>query len=651
MKNHIVRTVLLCIALFCLFACENIADNTGEKGIPVKAVRVDPETAEVQPGLTRQFAASVEGEGEDLPDQAVTWSIAGDKPAGAAIDSTGFLALPENAEPDTTFTIRATSLADTSKHGSAVVTVVAPPPVAIPVKRVVVNPETAEVQPGQTQRFSAIVEGEGEALPDQRVVWSIAEDSPAGAAIDATGLFTLPANAEPGATFTIRATSSADNSKHGSAVVTVTAPPPPAVPVRRVLVSPRTASVQQGLTQQFSEQVEGAGTETPGQSVTWSIIGEHHPETIVDGGLLTVSVGETADTVFTLRATSVEDSTKYGSATVTVLEAPAIESIAIEPAETTVAQGGVRSFGAYIMVKGNASKTVVWELVAPDGKAEGTTMNPSTGVLTVAGDEQTGRVFTIRVRSVFDPSKTAEGTVTVAENMPLPSLTGSCWFWPSLQLYFISSDRVMLYSVGGYYPYQGSPFQYNYPAQGYAYSYTYDSAKKTGYIKDMGEYSGGDLLAFEIPPDNQDLYFPNYKSYGHSANFTTLRPAPAGGYTLAPLPGSPSAANMTGTLWKGEISGTDFGGIAPGKHPVFIYFDTAAHAYITRTYDVDTTAEKLREFSYTCVDGTGTINNDVGTFTVQSAANTLTFTDFPAAYNPNGDPPDREAVVFSRISY
>jgi hypothetical protein len=276
-------------------------------------------------------------------------------------------------------------------------------------------------------------------------------------------------------------------------------------------------------------------------------------------------------------------------------------------------------------------------------------MNSSTGVLAVAADEQIGRVFTIRVTSVFDPAKTAEGTATVAENKPFPDLTGSFWFWPSLQLYFISENRVMLTSCGGYYPYQGSPFQYNYPAQGYSYPYTYNPETKIGHIYDNRQEYGNGLLEFSLPPDNHDLYFANYKSYGHSADFFAVRPPPPGGFTFnKTLSDSPSAANMTGTAWMGEISGTDFGGIVPGKHPVIIYFDTATRAYITRTYDVDTDAEKKREFSYTCVDGEGSING-VGTFTVQSSQNTITFIDFPTAYNPDGAPPTRETIQFSRI--
>jgi hypothetical protein len=107
---------------------------------------------------------------------------------------------------------------------------------------------------------------------------------------------------------------------------------------------------------------------------------------------------------------------------------------------------------------------------------------------------------------------------------------------------------------------------------------------------------------------------------------------------------------MQGTVWAGTIPGADFGGVEPGRHPVFIYFDSASHAFITRTYDVNTDAEKLREFKYDCVNGSGTISDGVGDFTLSSPG-TLRVLEFPVAYDPGGDPPTRGAVEFHRIGF
>jgi hypothetical protein len=318
----------------------------------------------------------------------------------------------------------------------------------------------------------------------------------------------------------------------------------------------------------------------------------------------------------------------------------AVRRVTVNPQTAELGPGEKQQFTATVEGDGTGtpSQSVIWTLSGE--AAAGTAIDRETGVLGVAADEQPGREFTVTATSVFDTTKTASGKVKVVENA-LPGLAGTFWFWSSLQLYFISENRVMLTSADGYYPFDGSPFQYTCPAQGYAYSYTYDPAAKTGSIKDLKEYTGGGLLAFEIPPDRRYLHFPNYKGYGHSADFAALRPPPPDGFTFTrTLPASPSATELAGTIWMGTIPGTDITptdgtapapGIDPARHPIVIYFDSATRAYITRTCDVDTEAEKQREFGFTCTAGTGIIDRGIGAFTVQSAANTITFAAFPGS--------------------
>jgi hypothetical protein len=481
--------------------------------IPVKSVTVSPAAASVQPGQTRQFTAQVEGEGDAAPDQSVVWSIAGNSPAGAAINAAGILAVPENAEPGATITIRAASAADSGKYGTAEVTVAAPPPL---VKSVRVTPETAAVLPGQTQRFTAQVEGEGEDQPDQRVTWSIAGNSPQGTAIDAQGLLTLPEQAEPGTRFTVRAASAADSGKYGTAEVTVAAPPD--IPIKRVLVSPRTASVQQGSTQQFAAQVEGYDNAMPGQGVIWSIAGEHHGETTIDeNGLLQVAAAEEAGAVFTVRAASEADRSKYGSATVTITEAPSVASVEVQPATTAVAQGAIRQFNALVTVTGSAARTVEWSL---EGEYQQGTSISASGVLTVAINETINSVLIVKAVSTLDSGKSGTAAVTVLENTPLPNLVGTVWRWGdrpvdvggldgsiTIKEFVVEStdpDGVQHGHLNCYRPFD--PDQ-----QVYVDWYYYDPATKTGEI----EY----LTKFYILPDNSALILPQYASYPHGATF------------------------------------------------------------------------------------------------------------------------------------
>ena len=89
------------------------------------------------------------------------------------------------------------------------------------------------------------------------------------------------------------------------------APVTPAI--NSVTVSPATAEVVKGKTQQFTATVDKTGEIA--DTVTWSV--NSTKSTISDTGLLTVGADETAKTL-TVTATSTADTTKSGTATVTV---------------------------------------------------------------------------------------------------------------------------------------------------------------------------------------------------------------------------------------------------------------------------------------------------------------------------------------------
>ncbi|MEQ2457556.1 InlB B-repeat-containing protein, partial [Flavonifractor hominis] len=119
--------------------------------------------------------------------------------------------------------------------------------------------------------------------------------------------------------------------------------------VTKVTVSPATASVQVGTTQQFTAVVEGENE--PDQTVTWSVEGAQSETTAIsDTGLLTVAEDETAETL-TVRATSVANEEISGTATVTVTAAP------VETYTLTVNGGtgsGEYEAGSQITVTANA---------------------------------------------------------------------------------------------------------------------------------------------------------------------------------------------------------------------------------------------------------------------------------------------------------
>jgi Bacterial Ig-like domain (group 2) len=104
-------------------------------------------------------------------------------------------------------------------------------PPSPPITSVTISPKTANVSAGQTQQFSATVQGTGNF--DRTVIWSV-NTVPGGNAtvgtISATGLYTAPSTVSSPGLVTVMATSAADSTKTDSAEVTVMPPPPPAPP-------------------------------------------------------------------------------------------------------------------------------------------------------------------------------------------------------------------------------------------------------------------------------------------------------------------------------------------------------------------------------------------------------------------------------------
>ena len=86
-----------------------------------------------------------------------------------------------------------------------------------------------------------------------------------------------------------------------------------------VTITPSSASVENGEQYQFSATVSTDGDEWYDPSVTWSVNGENSYDTYIsDTGLLTVGIDETSPTI-TVTATSVQDSSKRASVTVSIV--------------------------------------------------------------------------------------------------------------------------------------------------------------------------------------------------------------------------------------------------------------------------------------------------------------------------------------------
>jgi len=275
------------------------ATVTARQPLPTVRVSIDPTSVSLHVGETTTFHATVTG----TTDTEVAWSA-----DGGAVDQAGLFTAPSSPA-----TVHVTARSHANATQSATATVVVSP-AGVVVVAISVAPQTASVQAGATQQFSATVTG----ATDTLVAWSIAEGSQGGS-ISNDGLYAAPATA---GTFHVVATSHADASKSATATVTVT------VPSGGVSVTIRPASItineSTGVT--FTATVAGAQD----TSVTWSL------REGLSGGFFDQRGNYTSPAdvgVFHLVATSNADPGAFATAAITV-------TYPYNPEETLVDHGG-----------------------------------------------------------------------------------------------------------------------------------------------------------------------------------------------------------------------------------------------------------------------------------------------------------------------
>jgi hypothetical protein len=353
------------------------------------AIAVTPQGAVIAPNATQQYSATgVDQQGNAFGISPV-WSVNG----GGTINAiTGLFT--SNGTPGN-FIITATSGAIS---GTATITVTPPAPV---LTTIVVTPAAAVILPGATQQFSARGLDANGATFAISPVWTVS----GGGTINVnTGLFT--SNGTPG-TFTVTATSGA---KSGTATVTVTAAPPV---LTTIVVTPATAIILPGATQQFSARGLDAGGNTFAISPIWSVaLGAGG----VNGGSINANTGLFTSNgnagTFTVTATSGAVS---GTGTVTVSAAvPVLTTITLSPNPAILNTGGTQQFTAV----GRDQNGNVF--VIPPGAVYAATL--ASGTITTPGGLFTaGATAGTYTDAVTLTSGAIVGKATVIESAPPPA--------------------------------------------------------------------------------------------------------------------------------------------------------------------------------------------------------------------------------------
>jgi len=167
---------------------------------------------------------------------------------------------------------------------------------------VVISPALVTLGARESQQFTATVSN----TANTAVRWSMFPDL---GTITQTGLYTAPAEFTGSPSTTISAISAADGSKIGQAAVTL-------VSRVTVVVEPASVSLMAGRTQQFTAIVSG----TTNTAVTWSITPQIG--TISATGLYTAPANFLNEATVTVRATSVAETSRSGTATVNLVLPP-----------------------------------------------------------------------------------------------------------------------------------------------------------------------------------------------------------------------------------------------------------------------------------------------------------------------------------------
>ena len=224
---------------------------------PSITVSVTPGSETVLLGSTVSFTASI----TNSSDKSVSWSvnaISGGSAQVGTITADGVYTAPADLPQGGTVQVTATSTADSTKSGTATVTIHSDIAVSI-------TPATANAELGSVQAFHASISSSGH--PDSAIHWTLTGASCPNACgtIDANGNYTAPQILPSPASVTITATSVADPSRQNSASATVTS--------NFTLQLSAPASLQTGLTAALTATFTPVIGSNPNAALSWSLSG------------------------------------------------------------------------------------------------------------------------------------------------------------------------------------------------------------------------------------------------------------------------------------------------------------------------------------------------------------------------------------------
>jgi hypothetical protein len=295
----------------------SVADpaRSGNASVTVTApisVSVAPTSKTLNVGKSQQFTATVTN---DPSVQGVTWRVNGVTGGNATvgtISASGLYTAPAAVPNPANVSVTALSVRDPSRSAAASVTI-------LPAISVSVAPNAAGVPVSTQKQFTATVQNDFSTLG---VSWTLSGAGCLGSACGtltsvttASATYNAPGAVPNPATVSLTATSLADNTKTGTATITVVTSPTNI----SVVLTPNRGGLTVSQSLAFTAVVTG---DTLNQGVVWSSTGG----TLSSQTAFTASFSSATAGAFAITATSVIDSTKSASATIGVTDLQGILS-------------------------------------------------------------------------------------------------------------------------------------------------------------------------------------------------------------------------------------------------------------------------------------------------------------------------------------
>ena len=379
--------------------------------LPV-TMSLSPTAVTLLDGEKQQFTATV----LNTPNKTVTWSVngvVGGSASTGTVSAAGLYSAPAIIVPaGMTVTLKAVSQANPSKVKKATITL----------KGIIVTiaPTAVSLGGGGTQQFTATLQN----APIPGLTWQVngftGGTSRVGT-ITQTGLYTAPAVVSAATSVRVIALSPVD--PHNRAISLVNLTPPTTSPVS-VTVAPSTASLAVAATKQFTATV----TNTANIAVTWKVNGvtggSAATGTITTAGLYTAPASVAATTVVTVVAVAQADTTKSGSAQVTINPAATNPvTVMVTPTSASLNAGSTQQFTA--TVANTANKAVTWSVNGVSGGSAATGTISTAGLYTAPASLAAKTTVTVAAVSQADPTKSGSAQVTVT---PPVTTTGNSFY-------------------------------------------------------------------------------------------------------------------------------------------------------------------------------------------------------------------------------